>query len=813
MLRVRFMEFSLDDQMELKRSPGGSSLGEQLQRPVYALSTLGASPIEPNQDLARVASLVSPFSGDREQEREQLRQVQETSRLILEAAGEGIYGLDLEGFVTFVNPAARKMTGWSLEDLKGRTQHSLVHHSYADGSPYPQEECPIYRALRDGHVHHREDEVFWRKDGSSFPVSYTSTPILRGGRPTGAVIVFRDITQRLLDQDWERSKTQVFSSLLEQELADLILDRLARAFALYQPRLSVALHTRVGEYLHLAAHAGLPAHLAAAVSIIQIDEAALIQGRVALSANESFEELSIRSGDSRLGALLCLPLLTKAGEVLGTITAFGKADAEELPVVRTALAQAADLCRLTIEHCALQRQLTYQAQHDALTGLPNRLLLEDRLAQAIMSAKRCRSHLGICFIDLDRFKEINDTLGHGVGDKFLQKICLLLRAASREVDTLARQGGDEFILLLPDLESSFEAQTVAQRFLDYLQSSFEIEGTSFRATASFGVSVYPDHGDTAATLLQNADTALYAAKRAGRNRVVTYDAALGKQVREHAWISAGLLVALEKKQLRLNYQPMMTLKRELQGFEALVRWEHPGEGLISPDRFIPVAEESGLIAPIGAWVLEEACRQGAQWRREGLPSVKMSVNVSGVQLSQEGFVQTVANALRESGLPPSSLQLEITETWIVSDPRAAAARLQAVRDIGVSISVDDFGTGQSSFGCLHELPLDVLKIDRSFIARLDGSTKQLSTIRAIVMLAQELGLSTVAEGVETEEQLSELGKIDCDLIQGFLFARPLSVDQASELLLKHSEPKGEHISSFLTLGPTPQYGTVACSRL
>ena len=796
--------------MELQRWPILSVSSEGLSRSVYAPGTPEKNPIEPSEDTLYVASIPRSFDGDVNEERERMTQVQETNRLILEAAGEGIYGLDVGGFVTFVNPAARKMTGWSLEDLHSRTQHSIVHHSYPDGSPYPREDCPIYRALRDGQVHHREDEVFWRKDGSCFPVSYTSTPILQSGRTTGAVIVFRDITRQLLDQDWEKSKTQVFSSLLEQELADTIVDRIARAFARYQPNLGVGVHTRSGQYLHLAAHAGLADHLIAALSIIQIDEAAPLQGRVALSAIGSSHTLSTEVHGSLLGALFCLPLLTKAGEVLGTITAFGKVDEESLPSIRTALGQAADLCRLTIEHCALHKQLTYQAQHDALTGLPNRLLLEDRLAQAIINAKRRRSCLGVCFIDLDRFKQINDTLGHGMGDKYLQRICLLLGTASREVDTLARQGGDEFILLLPDLESSCDAQSAAERALVHLQSPFEIDGTSFRATASFGVSVYPDHGDTAATLLQNADTALYAAKRAGRNRVLTYDAALGEEVREHAWISTGLQIALECNQIHLHYQPMMTLKRELQGFEALVRWEHPTAGLITPDRFIPVGEETGLIVPIGAWVLEEACRQAAQWRKEGFPSIKMSVNVSGVQLSQEGFVETVANALRVSGLAPCALQLEITETWIVNDPRAAAARLQTLRDLGVSISVDDFGTGQSSFGCLHELPLDILKIDRSFVARLDGSAKQLSTIRAIVMLAKQLGLSTVAEGVETEEQLMELEKIDCDLIQGFLFARPLSVEQASALLLKPTESKETHVSSLFTL--TLPRSVTECSR-
>ena len=707
---------------------------------------------------------------------ESASRMQETSELILNSAGEGIYGLDLNGYVTFVNPAAYRITGWSLEDLQGYTQHSMVHHSHPDGSHYPREVCPIYQALRDGQVQYREDEVFWRKDGSCFPVSYTSTPLLREGVPVGAVVVFRDITEQVKERAWESSKAQVFSKLIDQRPLRETLSYLAAAFTLFIGGCALAIHSRDDAYLSLVAESGLSRREREEMTRMEFtaaDDPSLFARLLSLAIDvEGSPSADLRE---------TLPLLTGSGETLGFISVLLRGAEQRRSLLSPALTQAADFARLAIEHSALQRQLSHLAQHDSLTGLPNRTLLEDRLAQAIMSARRHGSYLGVCYIDLDRFKEVNDTMGHGVGDEYLVQVSSRLKTSSREMDTLARQGGDEFILLLPDLSSAQEAYSITERLLETLRIPFHIGINGFSPTASIGVSVFPKDGDNAGLLLQNADIALYAAKRAGRDRIQMFDSALGEQIREHTRIHTGLQFALAKDQFRLVYQPILSLKRELQGFEALLRWQHP-DGEISPDRFIPIAEESGLIVPIGAWVLLQACKQAQTWQHANQPPVRLAVNVSGVQLSREDLGETVAGALRESGLDPHLLQLEITETWIVADPKAASARLRHLREIGITISVDDFGTGHSSFGCLHDLPLDTLKIDRSFIARLDGTAKQLSTIRAIVMLAQQLGLRTVAEGVETEEQLRELATIDCDLLQGFLFAKPLSSEQASKLL-------------------------------
>ena len=720
--------------------------------------------------------------------------VLEASRLILESAGEGIYGLDLRGYATFVNPAAHRITGWSLEDMRSHSQHSIVHHSHADGSHYPREECPIYQALRDGVVHHREDEVFWRKDGTCFPVSYTSTPLMRKGVQVGAVVVFRDITEQVREREWEGHKAQIFSRIIEQRPLRDTLSYLADAFTRAGGSPALAIHLREDRSMFLVTASGLSGmeqEAIASLKFVKPRDRAPFGWTLPLPDHS---EQGILSGSNAT-----LPLLTGSGEILGQITAFWFSTPGGACHKGPELAGAADFARLAIEHSALQQQLL-QAQHDSLTGLPNRILLEGQIVQAMENAKRHGLYVGVCYIDLDRFKEVNDMMGHGVGDQYLVQVSSRIKTNCRKIDTLARQGGDEFILLLPDLSSPEEAHFIIKRLLETLREPFYVENSEFSTTASIGISVYPENGETAGLLLQNADMALYAAKRAGRDQAQMFNSALGDKIREHGWIHANIQFALAKNQFRLMYQPIFRPNRELEGFEALLRWHHP-DGMISPDRFIPIAEETGLIVPIGAWVLHEGCRQAKTWQRAGQSPMRLAVNVSGVQVSREDFVDTVAAALRESDLDPHLLELEITETWIIADPTSAAAQLRKLRELGIGISVDDFGTGHSSLGCLQNMPLDTLKIDRSFVARLDGTSMQLSIVRAIVTLAQQLGLRTIAEGVETEEQLTDLASIGCDFIQGFLFAKPLSVERATNFVAERAGAALEENSLIRATSP------------
>ena len=320
--------------------------------------------------------------------------------------------------------------------------------------------------------------------------------------------------------------------------------------------------------------------------------------------------------------------------------------------------------------------------------------------------------------------------------------------------------------------------------LTELSAPFLLDGHSLTITSSIGISLFPQHGDTADLLLRNADIALQAAKRAGVGQVQIYSPALGRQSRRAAEMVDGLLNAVAQAQFRMVYQPIYTIDKEIVGFEALLRWKHPTWGHVSPLEFIPAAEKSGLIVAIGDWVIDEVCRQAIEWNAAAVCPVKIFANVSGVQLERPDFVLKIADALARSGLAPQRLELEITESWIISDLRGAAGKLQKLRDLGIGIAIDDFGTGYSTFNYLQELPLDTLKIDRSFIHRLDGSATNLATVRAIVMLAQQLGLKTVAEGVESEQQIRQLNEIGCELVQGFFLARPLSPEAACSLLRK-----------------------------
>jgi diguanylate cyclase (GGDEF)-like protein len=489
---------------------------------------------------------------------------------------------------------------------------------------------------------------------------------------------------------------------------------------------------------------------------------------------------------------MALPLIAASGEARGAFTVF---DHEPGPLdltTRETIQSLSDLALLAIEHGHLREQVLHRSQFDRLTGLPNRLLLEDRLQQAIVIARRQGTLLGVCCIDLDHFKAINDTLGHELGDAFFKLISERLKMSIREIDTLARENGDEFILALRDLAETSDATNICNRLLNDLKVPFLLNGHTLNMTASIGISIFPDHGRSAELLLRNADMALQEAKRAGGGEAQLYSPALGRQNRRAAEMLGALVTALAQTQFRMVYQPIYSMDQEIVACEALLRWTHPTWGHISPLEFIPTAEKSGMIVAIGDWVIDEVCRQAMEWKAAAIRPVKMFVNISGVQVEQPDFSFKIANALAQSGLPPELLELEITESWIISDLRGVAGKLQKLRDLGIGIAIDDFGTGYATFNYLQELPLDTLKIDRSFIHRLDGSAAHLSTVRAITMVAQQLGLKTVAEGVESQQHVSQLGEIGCDLMQGFFLARPLKPEAACSLLRKQQNSPSLH---------------------
>jgi diguanylate cyclase (GGDEF)-like protein/PAS domain S-box-containing protein len=431
------------------------------------------------------------------------------------------------------------------------------------------------------------------------------------------------------------------------------------------------------------------------------------------------------------------------------------------------------------EQIELQEELTHMALHDALTGAANRVLLRDRCEQALARAERHGSKVAMLAIDLDRFKEVNDSFGHQFGDELLKAVVGRLSATIRATDTLARVGGDEFVCLLEDVHSPSHAERIAATILESLAQPFMIQGVPVQAPVSIGLALSPDDGMSSDELRRHADAALYQAKQIGRNQYVRY--AKTAQTRQQI-VREALSQALEERRLHLEYQPQFAADRQLRGFEALLRFTHPDLGRVSPAEFIPVAEQSGLIVPIGTWVLEEACSTAAKWRARGLEAGVVSVNVSALQFAQPNFADTVAQTLTRTGLPASCLELELTESIVMADVAESTQQMKRLKDIGVGLAIDDFGTGYSSLKYLHHLPIDTLKIDRSFVSELGDAARVRPIVEAIIALAHALGIKLVAEGVETEEQQQQLIAMGCHHLQGYLLQRPLPASQVEALL-------------------------------
>ena len=431
---------------------------------------------------------------------------------------------------------------------------------------------------------------------------------------------------------------------------------------------------------------------------------------------------------------------------------------------------------------AMALRMAHAAEHDFLTGLPNRMLLNDRVDRAIGLSGRHTTRVAMLFLDLDGFKHINDSLGHSTGDKLLQSVARRLVECVRDSDTVSRQGGDEFVVLLSEMQQWEDAALTAKRMLLAVAKGHSIDQHDLHLTTSIGISVYPDDGLDAETLIKNADTAMYQAKENGRSRYQFFEPAMNVRAVERHSIEESLRRGLERREFALHYQPKIDLRTgAITGAEALIRWTHPTRGLIPPSRFIPVAEDCGLILPIGAWVLREACAQAQAWVDAGLPPTTMAVNVSAIEFQQESFLENLFAILAETGLDPRSLQLELTESVLMKRAEFTASALQAVRERGVQVAVDDFGTGYSSLSYLLKFPVDALKIDQLFVRQI-SSGDDTTIVTAVIGMARSLKLRVVAEGVETPEEVDFLRTHECDEAQGYYFSEPVPPQRFAGLL-------------------------------
>ncbi len=600
----------------------------------------------------------------------------------------------------------------------------------------------------------------------------------------------------------ESERRQVLEMVALNEPLEHIMDRLLEMSVRAHPEVAItALLLRDGHLTHAAA-LNMPEELLEAIDqhatqlagmlqlastrLVEMEEQAVISNIVYDPAWLPLRDVTLRHG---LRACCSMRILLPGGDAAGMLMAFCRAQDRLTPADMDLLKTLSRLAAMAIDQRQAVEQMAHGAQHDPLTGLPNRLLFEERLQSALKHARQFDQSVGLLFIDLDRFKIINDTLGHHCGDELLHEVSLRFKACVRRSDTLVRLGGDEFGVVLPELKDRSGAVRVAKAMLASLRTPLVIGGHEFHITASIGISVFPQDATESADLQRHADTAMYRAKNSGKNAFQCFAPEMNAMAMERLSLENDLRRAVDNGELRLHFQPLVDCDGRMYAAESLLRWNHPKRGLISPSIFIPLAEETGQILRIGKWVLQEACRQSQAWRDRSLLPVKIGVNVSASQFAQVDFVEEVLSGLESAGLSAAMLNLEITESMLMRSTEEVTRKLTDLRNAGVQLAIDDFGTGYSSLAYLQNLPVDTLKIDRSFVRQIPDTHGALTTdsrtavIRAITSLAQALGMRVVAEGVETERQRSFLQMIGCDGLQGYYFSKPVPAEEFEKLIV------------------------------
>jgi diguanylate cyclase (GGDEF)-like protein/PAS domain S-box-containing protein len=650
-----------------------------------------------------------------------------------------------------------------------------------------QEDCQPFRMemriLRPGgEIRHLQNEVEVRMDGA--------------GRAVSMVGACLDVSVGKLEEKLERDRRQVLEQVAKNEPLPQILNSVVGMLEAQIPGSRCAVLLLRDGHLQGGSAPRLPEDYSSALEGLAIgptvgscgtacyfNRAVIVEDIASDPLWEGYRELAQAHN---LRACWSMPMPSSEGGVLGSFAVYQDHRCAPSAAELDFLTAASQLAAVAIEHRLLTDRLAHQGQHDTLTGLPNRLLLQDRLGQALALAQRKQHQVAVLFMDLDHFKQINDTLGHSQGDILLCEVARRLEGCIRKSDTLARLGGDEFMAVLPELKDAQDAMRVAGKLIQSLREPFRVGQHEFVVSVSLGISIYPADGQDANTLMAHADAAMYLAKETGRDNCMWFTPQMNARMMERVELEGQFRHAMGLGQLSLHYQPLCAAAGEIMGFEALLRWEHPTLGMVLPSRFIPIAEESGLIVPIGEWVLREACSRTAAWHRAGHPNLSISVNVSAVQFRRGNLLETVCRVLQETGLDPTALVLEITESLLLQNAADASVNLSELRKLGVGIAIDDFGTGYSSLSYLHKLPVTRLKIDQSFVSAIgvqpvDGC-EDAPIIRTIIALARNLGLDVVAEGVETTAQLELLKSLHCDAFQGFLLHRPLTADAADDLL-------------------------------
>ena len=679
-------------------------------------------------------------------------------KAVLDAATRvSVIATDPAGIITIFNTGAERLLGYWADEMIGKRRIAEIHredelsdHGAELQAMYDEPvegfEVLARRAVRDG-LEEREWS-YVRKDGMQLTVLLSVTALRReDGQITGFLHVANDVTERKATESMLlRQAAAMAASIDGIGIVDAKLE-----FTFINDGL-----TKLYGYPSLQSMLGLPLY-------------ALYES----STNERFTNT-------------ILPIVQQRGRWRGEATGLrrdGLTFPQEISITSIEGGGLVFVVRDITERTYAEEQIKHLAYHDALTALPNRLLFKDRLTVAISHAQRERSKLAVLFLDLDRFKVINDSLGHNIGDHLLQSVAARVQSCLRDSDTVARLGGDEFTLLLPSLSVAEDAAVVAQKILDAVRYPFHIEGRELFVTTSIGISLYPDDGLDAETLIKNADTAMYQAKEQGRDNYQLFNAFINAKALQRIALEHGLRKALANQELSVHYQPIFDFRlNRITGMEALLRWNHPTMGMIPPAVFIPLAEAIGMMVPLGTWALRTACAQAKEWHDAGFRGLSLAVNLAVCQLTQPDLLERVREVLDETGLPPRLLELEITESTAMQNPEQSIRTLYELKKIGLRISLDDFGTGHSSLSYIKRFPIDTLKIDQSFVRDINNDPDTAAIVTAITAMAHSLRLKVIAEGVEFSEQAAFLKRNGCDQMQGYLIKAPVPAEKFVSLI-------------------------------